>query len=52
MKPFTKEMIAKAEKIVCEEGNRSVAYLQRKLMIGYNRASELMEYVLRTKCSE
>jgi len=42
MKPFTKETIAKAEKIVCEEGNRSISYLWRKQMISYSRASESM----------
>lgn len=38
-----KDTFDKAQKIIDETGNYSISHLQRKLEIGYNRASKIMQ---------
>ena len=39
------DIFDKAQQIIDETGNYSISYLQRKLAIGYNRASKIMENI-------
>jgi DNA segregation ATPase FtsK/SpoIIIE-like protein len=45
MKWCEKKLLREAKKIVFLQKNHSVAHLQRKLGIGYNRAAELMSAI-------
>ncbi|OQX59908.1 MAG: hypothetical protein B5M52_01980 [Helicobacteraceae bacterium 4484_230] len=42
-----KKLLMEAKKIVFVKRNRSIAHLQRKLGIGYNRAAVIMEMIAR-----
>jgi len=45
MKRDEKKLLREAKKVVFLQRNHSVAHLQRKLGIGYNRAAELMSAI-------
>jgi len=45
MKWCEKKLLRKAKKVVFVQRNHSIAHLQRKLGIGYNRAAELMSAI-------
>ena len=45
---ISKELFLKAKHIVLSTNNLSVAYLQRKLAIGYNRAWVLQDMIRRS----
>ena len=40
------KLYKKAKKIVEKTNNYSISHLQRKLQVGYNRASDLMKEIL------
>ncbi len=49
MKRDEKKLLREAKKVVLVQRNYSIAYLQRKLGIGYNRAAALMCSIRRRK---
>jgi len=45
MKCDEKKLLREVKKVVFLQKNHSITHLQRKLGIGYNRASELMDSI-------
>jgi DNA segregation ATPase FtsK/SpoIIIE-like protein len=43
MRNIDKRLLKKAKKIVIENNNASISFVQRKLMIGYNKSARLIE---------